>query len=128
MKVEVSIGEVMDKMTILAIKKARIKDPVKNANVCKELDILSDATSGLMSDSSHEALQELVWLLHKANETLWEIEDAIRLKESKKEFDQEFIDLARSVYITNDRRFELKRQINTLCGSSLTEEKQHIKY
>lgn len=124
MKVDVSIGEIFDKLSILSIKIKKITDPIKNLNVKKEYDFLIKEID--------KNLQEKISILYQnlctVNLQLWEIEDAIRLKEFKKEFDQEFINLARSVYRTNDRRFEIKKEINKICNSTLVEEKQHIKY
>ncbi len=125
MRVEVSAGEVLDKLSILTIKMERITDPVKSANVTKEYSILhEEATEAFLNKEVASLFEEL----YDVNSTLWEIEDKIRLKESQKQFDQEFINLARSVYYTNDRRFEIKKKINAILDSDLVEEKQHIKY
>ncbi len=124
MKIEISIGELVDKVTILSIKLQKIKDKQKLVNIRKEYDILrtSMETAGITTDSGDfESLQAV-------NLILWDIEDRIRIKESKKEFDDEFIQLARSVYIQNDRRFELKRKINLSYDSELMEEKQYVDY
>jgi hypothetical protein len=124
MKVEVSMGEVFDKLSILSIKMKKITNPTKNANVTKEHDILAAE----VDFSLHPKLYSLYNGLCEINLKLWDIEDAIRLKESRREFDQEFIELARSVYYTNDRRFEVKSEINKICNSSIVEEKQHVEY
>lgn len=125
-KVEVSVGEFLDKMTILEIKSERIKDTDKLISVNKELSILRDAWIQ-SSFAQHELSQELA-RLKKVNEKLWEIEDDIRDKERHKTFDQQFIDLARSVYITNDERAAIKREINVKVGSELIEEKSYADY
>jgi hypothetical protein len=125
MKVEVSIGEVFDKLSILSIKMDKIKDPIKNRNVSKEYNTL--LTNINWSDYPNK-MMSLFDDLCQVNEKLWDIEDGLREKEARKEFDHEFVELARSVYYTNDKRFEIKREINSICNSELTEEKQHEKY
>jgi hypothetical protein len=124
MKVEVSVGEVLDKLSILTIKSERISDPNKRANVMKEQTILKSAVERILTDEVVLLLNQL----HDVNSKLWDIEDRIRHKEFMKEFDEEFVELARSVYHTNDIRFELKRTINRVCDSDLVEEKQHVNY
>jgi Family of unknown function (DUF6165) len=124
--VPVSFGEVVDKITILEIKSERIGDPDKLANVRHELELLErtwvDATAG-KADVSEPRTR-----LKAVNEELWEIEDEIRVKESQKSFDQKFIELARSVYVTNDRRADIKKEINQALGSELVEEKSYEDY
>jgi len=125
-KVELSYGEMLDKITILQIKSERISDAGKVANVNKELSLLSglwesDEKSGI--DISEEFAR-----LKKINEALWDIEDDIRDKERAKEFDEKFIELARSVYVTNDQRADIKRVINIKLGSDLVEEKSYADY
>lgn len=124
--VGISIGEFFDKITILEIKKQRINNAEKLVNINKELDGLNDLLTQL-SFSRADAVQEL-FELRKINETLWEIEDDIREKESKKEFDERFIELARAVYITNDKRSDVKRDINIKLGSDFVEEKSYEEY
>lgn len=124
--VEISIGEFFDKVTILEIKKARISDPAKLVNINKELDGLNQLLAGL--PFSRESINREFAELKQINEKLWVIEDDIRDKEAKKQFDQVFIDLARAVYITNDRRSEVKRDINLKLGSDFVEEKSYEKY
>lgn len=124
--VEISIGEFFDKITILEIKKERINNADKLVNINKELDGLNGLLSKL-SFSREDVAQE-VSELSKINEALWEIEDDIREKESKKVFDEEFIELARSVYITNDKRSDIKRDINIKLGSDFVEEKSYEEY
>ena len=113
-----SVGEVLDKISILQIKSERITDASKLANVRKELEHLTDAARGYR----HPALETD---LRAVNERLWGVEDRLREKEKRQEFDAEFIELARAVYITNDRRAEIKRRINDATGSALIEEKSY---
>ncbi len=124
MKVEVSDGELVDKMVILQIKKERIDDPERVANVVKELDLLEACVREISPPPPDGLIGELKTL----NEALWEIEDDIRLKEARDEFDDEFVQLARSVYITNDKRAEAKRKINLFTKSELIEEKSYGEY
>lgn len=119
--VPVSAGEVIDKLTILDIKAARINDPAKLANVQRERDALAQVAVGL----SAEGLDHLWAELAKVNAALWDIEDRIREQEAEGRFDETFVTLARSVYQQNDRRAALKRQINELLGSELIEEKSY---
>lgn len=125
MMVEVSVGEAIDKYTILEIKQERIMDDKKLVNIAKEKSalLLTLQDYDYLSKFSEEIKQ-----LKNINEKLWEIEDKIRLKELNREFDNDFIELARAVYITNDKRFEIKNKINQICNSSLREEKSYEKY
>ena len=125
-KVEVSVGEFLDKLTILEIKSARIQDTNKLKSINNELDIIRRAWES-SPFSQHDLSQELA-RLRKVNETLWDIEDSIRDKERHKTFDKEFIELARSVYINNDERAAIKREINVKVGSELIEEKSYAQY
>lgn len=122
----VSIGEVVDKVTILAIKSERIKDKSKLENIIKELELLRNILADI--DGLSEKIESHYNSLKSINEELWDIEDDIRIKEYKREFDDEFISLARSVYVTNDKRAEVKKQINLLLGSELVEEKSYEDY
>lgn len=124
--VELSIGEFFDKITILEIKQDRIKDQDKLVNINKEHDSLLGLLDNLPVSRSDVA--DEVADLKKVNEELWVIEDDIREKERSKTFDEEFIRLARSVYITNDRRSEIKRAINLKLGSDFVEEKSYEEY
>jgi predicted nucleic acid-binding Zn-ribbon protein len=124
--VEISIGEFFDKITILEIKKQRIDDADKLANINNELDGLNKLLSSL--PFSRDDVAEEVSQLRKINEALWEIEDDIREKESNKAFDEEFIKLARAVYVTNDKRSDVKREINIKLGSDYVEEKSYEAY
>ncbi|MBB5357880.1 hypothetical protein HDE76_001086 [Rhodanobacter sp. ANJX3] len=122
----VSYGELIDKITILEIKSRRITDDAKLANVRNELDMLN-ATWANDSASQIDIADERE-RLHTVNETLWDIEDAIRMKERAQAFDQEFIELARAVYFRNDERAAFKREINLKLGSELVEEKSYQHY
>jgi len=124
--IEISIGEFWDKITILQIKADRIKDEDKLVNITKELNQLVDH----WEKSSHNEIKinEELKKLRRFNEQLWEIEDDIRDKEQAQEFDNVFVELARSVYFTNDKRAEVKKEINKKMGSSLVEEKSYKEY
>lgn len=123
MKIEVSNGEIADKLTIIEIKLVRISDPGKLTNLKKEHAILEEALAGFMKKDDPLYLE-----LYHINTQLWEIEDRIRDLERRKEFGPEFIETARSVYFRNDERSEIKRRINMLTGSGLIEEKSYEKY
>ena len=123
MKIEVSIGEIVDKLTILALKKKYIDDQLKLENIQKEYSYLLDIVFNELKIS----LTDYDELLH-INQLLWEIEDDIRVKEKNAEFDNQFIELARLVYVTNDKRANIKKQINEKYGSEFREEKSYAKY
>ena len=123
----VSPGELIDKITILEIKQERIKDVDKIKNVNLELELLESLWDGSVYQSSALVVKKRAELKF-INEELWVIEDDLRLKESKAEFDRDFIELARSVYLTNDRRASVKREINLEVGSKLIEEKSYQDY
>ena len=124
--VPVSPGELLDKITILEIKAKHITDAKKLDHVNTELKLLTHAWTESPADQT--AVLPLKESLKKVNQTLWDIEDRIRIKESKKEFDQEFIELARSVYLQNDQRAAIKKQINEGLGSKIVEEKSYAEY
>jgi len=124
--VEISYGELIDKITILEIKSERMQNRSKLHNVQTELLILNNIY--YHETALTEEIKSLKRQLKRINERLWTIEDSIRLKEQNKEFDQEFIQLARLVYITNDSRGTIKREINEHLGSYLVEEKEYTKY
>lgn len=124
--IPISWGELFDKIAILEIKKKKIKSPNSLANVEKELTILSSVKDSLLKNDTH--LDGMIGQLSLINMRLWDIEDNLREKEKMKEFDQIFIDLARSVYIENDRRAAIKRQINEFLSSELKEEKSYTGY
>jgi len=121
--VEVSVGEVIDKITILEIKDQRITDPKKLANVRAELTTLNDTLAGVLKPSAE--LDRLRKELFDINAALWDIEDEIRECETAKDFGPKFIELARAVYFTNDKRAAVKKQINLAVGSRLVEEKSY---
>ncbi|MGO9741385.1 MAG: DUF6165 family protein [Roseiarcus sp.] len=124
--VPISVGEWIDKLTILEIKLAEIADPAKLGNVRREYEVLiAAAPAGLAANADIAAARAE---LKAVNAKLWRIEDEIRAHERAQAFDAEFIALARAVYVTNDRRAELKREINRLCGSLLIEEKSYTGY
>ena len=124
--VEVAPGELIDKITILQIKSERIDDPEKIKNVRIELGVLEEARDSVVAASPE--LDRLTAELKSVNEALWEIEDDIRDCERSKDFGPKFIELARSVYRSNDRRAAAKREINELLGSKIIEEKSYAEY
>ena len=125
-QVPISPGELLDKITILRIKAARMTDPVKVSNVKHELSLLEktwrDSGAAAVSLGDEEAN------LTRVNEQLWVIEDDIRDEERARRFGEKFIQLARAVYVTNDERAAIKKRINTLLGSSIVEEKSYKQY
>ena len=121
--VEVSVGEVIDKITILEIKTQRIADPAKLANVRAELDSLNDTLAVVLTPSAD--LARLQAELFEINAALWDIEDEIRECEMRGDFGPTFVELARAVYVTNDKRAAVKKQINIALGSRLIEEKSY---
>jgi len=123
MNIEVSIGEIVDKLSILQIKTELIKDEEKLSNVKKEYDYLYNIVFDKMKIEQSDFLDMVV-----INQKLWNIEDDIRDKERDKSFDDEFIELARSVYVTNDERAEIKKRINLKYGSNFIEEKSYKDY
>lgn len=124
----VSLGECVDKMTILEIKSQQIKDPQKLANVNHELNVLETVLLEVLSVAQQFELQPLKNQLKQVNEKLWHIEDDIRNCERAKDFGQTFIQLARAVYVTNDQRADLKKSINLQFGSAIVEEKSYQSY
>jgi hypothetical protein len=125
-KVPVSFGEVLDKITILEIKSERIKDDAKLKNVKLELNELNATWTDAVSDQS--AIAQLRQQLKAVNEELWVIEDDIRDQEADQNFGARFIELARAVYVTNDKRASLKKDINLALGSRFVEEKSYQDY
>lgn len=123
MMVEVSVGEVIDKITILELKNAKISDPAKLANVQAELTTLNDTVAAALAPTAE--LDALRAELYAINAALWEIEDEIRICESRGDFGPRFIELARAVYVTNDQRATVKKKINLAVGSRLVEEKSY---
>ena len=124
--VPISPGELLDKITILQIKAERIADQSRLALVHRELELLSKVANQHVPAS--EELAKLQVELKKVNEALWDIEDEIRIHEKKKDFGARFIELARSVYFSNDRRAEVKGQINGLLGATIQEVKSYESY
>ena len=123
--VEVSIGEILDKLTILTIKKQKISDPQKLVHIEKEYDILEEKSKQyLNSEEVKNVFEELI----EVNSKLWVIEDDLRDLESQKRFDEEFVEKARLVYMTNDHRFALKNRINQLTDSGVQEQKGYKSY
>jgi hypothetical protein len=123
MEIEVSIGEIVDKLSILEIKKNKITSVDKLKNILNEYNYLYEIVFKKM-----KILPEDYKSLLNINMELWDIEDLIRIKEFKKEFDDEFVKLARNVYITNDNRAKIKKMINIKYNSNLIEEKSYEKY
>lgn len=126
-KIDVSAGELLDKISILQIKKVKIKDPKKLLNVSKELGLLSKRAEKYKSIDSNK-YDSFMSALLDTNKKLWEIEDQIRIHEKEKQFNDDFIDLARKVYINNDERFEIKSSINKYYDSGIKEEKEYVEY
>lgn len=125
-KVPVSYGELLDKITILEIKSERMHDVAKLANVRDELDLLERTWQAHPAAQGDVVAERAA--LKQVNEDLWEIEDRIRMKEKAQAFDGEFVELARSVYFRNDERATIKRTINQKLGSRLVEEKSYQDY
>jgi hypothetical protein len=123
-RVPVSVGELLDKISILRIKTQRIEDPSKVANVRRELDAL-DAEVAAM-DIEQKLVEGFLEELEAINGELWVIEDDIRACEARQDFGEEFIRLARAVYRTNDVRARIKKRANEATGSELTEEKSYV--
>lgn len=126
LRVDVSVGELLDKITILEIKSERVEDADKLKNIRKELGILR--ATWAESALSQTDVSAYMTRLKLVNETLWDIEENIRLKEAAQSFDDDFVLLARSVYKQNDERAAIKRELNGLLGSELVEEKSYPDY
>lgn len=124
--IRVSPGELLDKITILEIKSERVDDAAKLENIRHELSTLEASWND--TNSERDDLRDLRRELREINEILWDIEDHIRKHESARRFDDQFIELARQVYITNDRRAVVKRRVNELLGSPIVEEKHYAPY
>jgi hypothetical protein len=127
MKIEVSNGEILDKITILVIKSKMIADPIKLKNINTELEELKPFLD-VFGYESNVTVNSLVKELEIINEKLWVIEDKLRDKERLNQFDEEFIQLARSVYFTNDERAKIKKNLNEVTNSKFVEEKSYQKY
>ncbi|WP_369048315.1 DUF6165 family protein [Tenacibaculum sp. UWU-22] len=129
MKIEVSNGEIIDKYTILEIKRTEIKDATKRVNVEHEYSVLTPVVDYIYEKAkSKKELKKLHEALLQVNKKLWKIEDDIRMCERTKNFEKTFIELARAVYFTNDVRADIKKQINVFTGSDLVEEKSYEDY
>lgn len=124
MEIEVSIGEIVDKLSILDLKKHNITDEDKLVNIKKEYLYLHEIVFAKLNVNHDEDYLKLL----DVNRKLWDIEDVIREKENLKEFDDDFIELARSVYVTNDLRSKIKKEINLKYGSEFVEEKSYKEY
>ena len=121
--VPISVGELIDKVSILEIKKDKLKN-LKLKNILKELSFLR----AVLEKNSIFIPDAIYFELKSTNLKLWDIEDKIRIKEKNKEFDNEFIELARSVYLNNDKRSETKKELNIIFNSEIIEEKSYEKY
>ena len=126
-QINISVGELIDKITILQIKKEKITNLEKVKKVSYELELLENSLNSFKTSKTEE-LRNLMNELKRINQKLWVIEDDIRLLEKNKKFDIEFIELARSVYKTNDERFDVKNKINKLFTSNVEEVKSYEKY
>ena len=126
-KIDISVGEHLDKISILEIKKVKIKDSEKLLNVTKELELLSKKAEKYRALGSSE-YDDFMSSLLETNNKLWEIEDEIRIHEKEKQFNENFIELARKVYINNDERFAIKSSINKFYDSGIKEEKEYVDY
>ena len=125
MKIEVSNGEILDKLSILELKLHFMEDESQKANVQKERDLIKEASTKIFLTTSKTFPKEFYTELCNINLKLWSIENKIREKEFKDEFDKDFIKLARSVYKTNGRRSRIKKEINVFTGSNIIEEKHY---
>ena len=123
--VPVSIGEMIDKLSILQVKKTKISDELKLEFVNKEFQILHDLSSIYLKNIEIESLYHQ---LIEINSSLWDVEDRLRIIVTEKKFEGEFISLARKVYFTNDERFRLKNEINLITSSEIREVKDYVKY
>jgi hypothetical protein len=123
--VPVSVGEIIDKLSILQVKKTKISDEKKLEFVNKEFEILYNLSSVYLDNLEIEPLYHQ---LVEINSSLWDVEDKLRVLEKKNIFEGEFISLARKVYFTNDERFRLKNEINSITSSEIREVKDYVKY
>jgi predicted nuclease with TOPRIM domain len=123
--IPVSVGELIDKISILNVKRVMISDLQKVEIVKKELIELMDMASPYLQTKEVEDLYDQLIIVNK---NLWDVEDELRHLESEKKFDEEFVGKARSVYYLNDRRYELKNSINVITNSKISEVKQHVEY
>ena len=125
LSVPVSVGEMIDKLSILQVKRKKISNPEKLSYVNKEFELLYNLSTDFLNNMEIENLyHELV----ETNSALWDIEDKLRVAEKDQKFDDEFVSLARKVYFTNDERFRLKNEINLITSSEIREIKDYVKY
>ena len=124
---EISVGELFDKITILNIKLKKINDPEKLKNIKTELEVLTEQSNKIILDNK-EALNKNVQKLQEINEKLWDIENIKRECEANKDFGESFIKISRDVHFKNDIRASIKKEINLLSDSKITEEKEYSKY
>jgi hypothetical protein len=125
LNIPISLGELLDKLSILHIKKQKISEPTKLSLVTKEYELLHERSQVYLNDKD---LFNLYDDLIITNSKLWNIEDEIRVCEKNKKFDDKFVELARAVYFTNDERFEIKNKINQVAGSEIQEQKSYEDY
>lgn len=125
LNIPISLGELLDKLSILHIKKQKISEPTKLSLVTREYELLHERSQVYLNDKD---LFNLYDDLIITNSKLWNIEDEIRVCEKNKKFDDKFIELARAVYFTNDERFEIKNKINQIAGSEIQEQKSYEDY
>jgi len=123
--IPISVGELIDKLSILHVKQTMILDQNKLEFINKEFELLYNFSSAYLDN---EQISNIYHELVDTNTTLWKIEDELRIKEKNKSFDSDFVDLARKVYITNDIRFSHKNKINELTNSEIREQKDYVKY
>jgi hypothetical protein len=126
LNVQTAPGEFLDRLTILEIKSERMRDSAKLANVRRELELMRATWTA--SPLAQRDVARLIADLKAVNQTLWDIEDRIRHKEAERAFDADFVELARSVYRTNDRRAAIKRELNLALGSEILDEKSYTPY
>ena len=126
-EIPISTGELLDKLSILEIKKDKVKDLTKLKNIKHEYDLLNNLSLGL-KEKDEKNFNSLYGEILNVNKKLWDIEDRIRILEAEQRFDEEFISVARSVYFINDDRFDIKKKINETFGSDVAEEKEYIEY
>ena len=123
---EISAGELLDKISILEIKLDKIKDKNRNSEIKKEYEVLKKIEKS--SIEANDKVKKLIIQIKDVNLALWNVEDKLRICEKNKNFDKNFIDLARSVYITNDKRAKIKSEINEILKSNIKEVKQYVDY
>ena len=126
-KIEISVGELLDKLSILKIKKVKIEDSQKLLEVNKELKFLQE-TADVIRKTNEKEFDKFLSTLVSINTKLWDIEDEIRVYEKESKFNEKFISLARDVYFTNDERFDCKNRINKFFGSEVNEVKEYVDY